>query len=107
MHIKNNIVKEIAICLSIILIPIIAGTIFKFAFHIPTAATCAVIYAFLSFIFLPFGDISGSTDYNTKRINPGYRPETKKLKSLSSFREIIHLIIAVAALLISFTILTS
>lgn len=104
---KNSIAREIVVCFSIIIVPIIFGTIIKVAFSIPTSATCSAVYGFLAFIFLPIDDISGRSDYMTNRINPSYRPEGKKFKLLSSLKEVIHLVVAIISLLVSLTLLTS
>lgn len=101
MRDKSILLREIPICSMFVVIPIAISGMIYFFFHVPVPLSCVGIYTLLVIFMLPSDNIfSANLDYQTKQINPDYRPN-KNHSSFTSSRQIIHLVIVILALVVS------
>lgn len=83
-----------------VLIPIILGVIVSFFLNVSFFFTTGVFYGVVLFFLLPTTNF-GFLDFNTKQINPTYRPE----KKIDKYESIIPVILIVTFMVL-FMILT-
>lgn len=96
---KNICLTTIYIC-----IPILIGFGCKFIFHVQGEMISAICYLILLFFLIPSDSfLSNILDYNTKSINPTFRPQNKKI-IFSLKIELIQFILVLIALILNLMI---
>lgn len=101
---KNETHKQVIICLLLVLVPLILGMIIAFVIHQSWQWTTAILYGLIIFFLIPDGAMFGSKlDYEAKQINPGFRPEAKRIST--DRWEMIRLFSVIAAMIILFLVM--
>lgn len=101
------ILKKFLIGFLYLSVPVFIAGVIHLMFHISMPLVCTILFGILVFVLLPSDNyLSTVTDYETKRINPGYRPENKKLRRLN-WTELIYFALAGIGLVVSLIFLTS
>lgn len=100
LAVKMNLTyKTIKNLIFIVVIPFIIGFLISKFVHTSPYIIAGILFCILFIFSLPSDSIGRGLDYNTKSINPNYRPENPKFDS-GTIQEIITIIVIVLSIVL-------